>query len=346
MEPCKTEKPFRIPFGCMPSLVWLGLFLLGFSWILFNSRWMKEPVMDQKPVESVRIVERDLKIEPDWDSVNSDVKNAVEEARTQAEQVIGDGLNHFCMDLKLRVRDIFLPWFLSYSTQQKLRWLSLKSTVKGWVMADIPDSEAVLQGFVAQAFQERVLRPPLAQRDLELLLDRAVDTFSSQLKTNLESIRVKYEIQSGPWTQCLNDLADLSVSMPDSRSVDLDTKALSAVTALGLVELAGKSVSGSAEGVVSRASQSVRTVVARFPILTLVLALWVWDLADHAITVRRIRPELEESLDSYIDRLKESLAEDPDYGLKSVIAKVADQVTRKLTGISTRKKEKDRACGV
>lgn len=336
MEPFKTEKPFHIPLGCMPSAILLGLFLLGFAWILFNSRWMQVPALEAVPSEPVRTVERDLKIEPDWDSVDEDVKVAVNQARAQAEQVIDSGLNQFSSDLKLRVREIFLPWFLSYSTQQKLRWLSLKSTVKGWVMADIPESEAVLQGFVAQAFQERVLRPPLAQRDFELLLDRAVETFSRQLKSNLESIRVKYEIQNAPWTRCLEDLAKLSVSMPDSRSVDLDTKALSAVTALGLVELAGKSVSGSAEGVVSKTSQSVKTVVARFPILTLVLALWVWDLADHAITVRRIRPELEESLDDYIDRLKESLAEDPDFGLKSVIAKVADQATRKLTGIDTR----------
>ena len=332
MEPCKTEKPLRISAGCLPSLALLGLFLLAFAWVLFNSRWMGAPSADLNSTEPAREVERDLKAEPDWDAVDKYVQVAVEAAACEGERVVDEGLEAFCANLKTRVHDLFLPWFLGYGTQQKMRWLSLKSTVKGWVLSDAPKCESVLQAFVAQSFQERVLRPPLAQKELELLLDRAVEAFGGTLKANLESIRVKYKIQNGPWADTIKDLSELAVSMPDSRSVELDTKALTAVTALGLVNIVGNTaLSGTAEGMASKAGRSVGTVVSRFPILTVVLALWVWDLADHAVTVRRIRPELEESLDAYIDRLKESLAEDPEYGLKQAIGKVAGQAAGVLT---------------
>ncbi|MCB0304858.1 MAG: hypothetical protein KDI38_13890 [Calditrichaeota bacterium] len=281
-----------------------------------------------------------------WDQVDDEVRRILENARKKAQAEADLRLTRWTDEMMVRVDDDFLEWYFDYWNQQVLGLKSIWYWSLNQLMADQPTAAEGITEDIQLAFAQRVLRPQVAQLELERITRDAMEIYVYELRRGLDHIPKTYQIPQGEWDRYLEDLAILTGGVEGNREVDLTLKALTVGGASGAVLLAGsiRQASGrfgsklipgmagkSAAKLATRTGRSVlRKTGGRLLGPIIGIGILIWDYWDHSETKRINKPILRQAIADYFHEMKGSLLYDNDTGIMSVIHKIEIGIVRGL----------------
>ncbi|HBB31995.1 MAG TPA: hypothetical protein DDZ80_09240 [Cyanobacteria bacterium UBA8803] len=287
---------------------------------------------------------------PDQNEIDSAIATAIIDAHTQAERLASARLDEWVEELMTRVDGSFLNWYFDYFNQKKMEfsapfvWLSAAAT--HWLdTKNPPPSQAVAEKLTEDfqtEFAKRVLRPKIAQLELEHLTRDTVNLYISELGNNISKIQTTYNIPQGQWEQYLEDIAvtirdtegnisNLSLKVLVGGSTYLLAKTMLPIaTKIGskvAVSLAGKTTAKMAAktgGVVAGklGAQFIDPIVA--------FGIIIWDLWDYHHTVKVDRPILREAILDYLQEVKASLLDNPENSVMAAIDRLESGILKSL----------------
>lgn len=329
--------------GLLAKIFWLMVVLvvaavLGKSWL---SREAAVPERVNKPVPAPPI---------DWSQVDAAIVAVLRPARAAAETTATQKLEAWSEDLMWRVDHDFLDWYFSYWNQQKLGLKALGYTVKHYIFADEPEAAARLTEEVQQEFAQRVLRPQIAQLELERITTEVLEVYLSRLTAALAGIPEEYKIPQPEWERYLNDIAVLTTRVEGNREIALSLKAATVASVGGGALLAhtlspalpslGSKVSGKLAG--KAAGEVAAEVAAKTggkvtaktggKLLGLIVGFGIllWEVWDHSQTEEIERPKLRQTIADYFVEVKHSLLYEPETGIMSIIHDMEDNIISSL----------------
>ena len=320
-------------------LIVIGVAALG------NLLWSRDAatVKTKRPA----VVSRPLPPPPvDWRAVDRRVAVAMQVARERAEKAADEKLDAWTASLMVRVDRDFLTWYFGYWPQQ---WLGLKA-IWYWsaskVLEDRPSVAERITGDVQEQFAARVLRPQIAQLELERITREVLEVYVAELSREMQKIPGEYKIAPADWQRYLEDVALLTTAVHADRSVPLTLKALTATGGAGTVLLVRKlspAISRLGSGVTARmaggaagklAAKTGGKVAARAggkfagPIIG--IGVVVWDVWDHNHTKKVQRPVLRQSIVDYFGEVKQSLLHDPTSGILTSLHAVEGDLLKRV----------------
>lgn len=288
--------------------------------------------------KSSNIVVIDKKI-IDHSQIDQAIATALKDAHTNAEHFASERLDEWVGELMTRVDGSFLDWYFNYFTQKKLEFSSpfiwLSSAVAHRIDTNtLSPEQKVAENLTAEfqsEFAKRVLRPKIAQLELERITRETINLYISELGNNLSNIQSSYKIPQGQWERFLSDIAitindtegnisNLSLKVLVGGSTYLIAKAMiPVVTKVGskvAVAFAGKATAKMAAktgGVVAG------KIGAEFLDPIVGIGILIWDVWDYHHTVAVERPILKTAILDYLNEVKASLLDNPDNGIMAVI---------------------------
>jgi hypothetical protein len=286
--------------------------------------------------------------------VDRAISSAIGTARTQAESFASEQLDEWVDELMNRVDASFLDWYFNYFNQKKLEfstpfiWLS--SAVVRWIDTKNPSPGQKVAENLTQEFQtefaKRVLRPKIAQLELERITRDTINLYVSELGNNLSTIQSNYKIPQGQWERYLGDIAitisdtegnisNLSLKVLVGGSTYLLAKAMiPAVTKIGskvAVSFAGKATAKMA----AKTGGAVATKIgAEFLDPIVAVGIIIWDLWDYQNTVKVSRPILREAIQDYLKEVKASLLDNPEDGIMAAIYQLESGILKSVRSAS------------
>ncbi|HIG27139.1 MAG TPA: hypothetical protein EYQ50_04850 [Verrucomicrobiales bacterium] len=192
-----------------------------------------------------------------WHEVDQSIAQAIQSANKGAENLATAQLDLWTREMMHRVDDDFLNWYFSYWNQQVFGLKSLFHQTLHFVSPTHPSSAEIITQEVQEEFSKRVLRPQLAQLELENIVRKVMNRYVVNLRETLDGIPLEYEIARPQWERHLNDIAVLSTNSDGTRDVALTLKALYVSGAGGAVVLAGKTKS-----IITKIGNGVATATA------------------------------------------------------------------------------------
>lgn len=292
----------------------------------------------------------------DWSMVDQDIVTAIKNADTTAEKFASAKLDAWVDELKTRVNSSFLDWYFNYFNQKKLEFSApfvyLSSAASHWIDSDKPSPDQVVAQKMTEDFQlefaKRVLRPKIAQFELERITTDTVNQYISQLEKNISSIQGNYNIPQGEWQRYLNDIA-ITINDNEGVTSSLPLKALVGGGSYLFVKAAiptavkiGSSVAIKFAGKAA-AKMAAKTggaiagkIGAEFldPIVT--VGIVIWDLWDYNRTVSVNRPILRSAIYDYLDEVKNSLLDNPANGIMMSIHQLEDGILKSVVSANHR----------
>jgi hypothetical protein len=283
-----------------------------------------------------------------WHEVDAAIVRALKSSHTKAEDTAKARLGEWTGALQKRIDEDFLKWYFSYWQQQ---WLGLKAI--GYWLADRQVVEQIVgeQPSMAERiteeiqgeFSKRVLRPQIAQLQMERIAEEVVSVFVGELQKNLAPIPEKYHIPQAAWDRYLEDMAALTAQVEGNRQVTLTLKAVTATVAGGVTVAAVKvtqmltpvlakigtkmTTKAAAEGA-GKAAATVATkaggkvagkVGGKFLGAIVGVGIMIWDVWDHHQTKKTESPILRQNLADYLTELQQSLLYEPETGLMTIV---------------------------
>ncbi len=234
-------------------------------------------------------------------------------------------------DLMQRVDDDYLDWYFGYWTQNTLGLKALWHGTLHAVHPASPSAEDRLRQTVRTEFAARVLRPAIAQRELERMTGEVMDVYVAALAQALDAVPETRRIPRGDWNAYLADIGSLVGTTEAARSVDLPAKAMVAasvgggmVVARAAAPLAARWGAASAgrmagAGLARGGTQLAAVAGGRFLGPVLGGGILAWDVWDHHRTRATQRPVLRQNLEDYLRELEHVLLYDPEAGVLSVV---------------------------
>ncbi len=313
----------------LTRIIWLvvvGLLAAGLGWWFLDGR-------GSSTTSEPRFSEV---IEPiDWTGVDAAVVAAVATAHTNAEQHTRTMLTQWKDERMVRVDESFLDWYFSYWNQNVLGMKALWYQTVHAIHSGSPDAAERITREIQEEFAARVLRPNVAQLELEQMSRAAMQTYVSSLQEELRVIPEQYELPAADWDRYLADLSQVTVASEGQREVPLTLKAVvttaSAVTLVTTARMApyasrvassmGSRLAGRAAAGTAAKSGAKVAGQAGGKLLGPIIGIGVvaWDVWDHQSTKRRERPLLRENIADYFDEMIEVLVNEPSSGLLSPI---------------------------
>lgn len=287
---------------------------------------------------------------PDQQEIDQAIIVALDTARTQAKDFATQELDHWIEQLMSRVDESFLPWYFDYFNQKKMEfsapfvWLSSK--VSGWWNKNSPPpSQAVAEQLTEDLqteFAKRVLRPKIAQMELERITRETTNLYIEQLRREVSGIQSSYKIPQAQWERYLDDIAvtiidteghisNLSMKVLTGGSTYVLAKAMiPAVTKIGskvAVSAAGKAsakVAAKTGGVVAGklGAQFLDPIVA--------VGIIAWDVWDYHHTVDIERPILRSALADYLWEVRASLLDNHRNSVMAAVYQVEEGIFQSL----------------
>lgn len=329
--------------NCASKLVWS---LAGLIIVAAIGRYLF--VSLQHPEVSQTQLEVNVQTPIAWDKVDAEIAAALRSSHTAAESYAKQKLDSWTKELEKRIDDDFLTWYFGYWQQQ---WLGLKTV--GYWLADhtvverlIGEQPSTAEGItedIQAAFAKRVLRPQIAQLQLERIADETVTVYVADLQQHLATIPRKYRIPKTDWERYLQDIAVLTSTVEGNRRIALSLKTLAAtgiaggtVAAINVARLlkpmmtrigAKMTTQAAAEGA-GQAAANIATrmgakvgarVGGKFLGVIVGVGVVVWDVWDHHHTAQVERPVLRQNLVDYLQELEHSLLYEPETGLMAII---------------------------
>jgi len=271
----------------------------------------------------------------DWGNVNDDIRMSLEKSRKYAESIASKELTQWVDRLMSRVDDDFLPWYFDYWTQQKMGLEGLIAQIWHWVDSDSPTAAEKITEDVQSEFSSKVLRPQIAQLELERIVNKTVGEYSKSLSDNLNKIPGKYNIKRADWERYIGDISVMTGNVDAGRSVSISLKVLTGVGAGGLylmfrsikpvISKIGAKISTkmSAKFAARMATKTGGKVAykagGKFLGSIIAIGIIIWDVWDHFNTKKKAMPVLRRNIRDYLIELKRSVLTDPDYGVMTVI---------------------------
>lgn len=279
-----------------------------------------------------------------WQEVDQDLVAALREARMAAREYAEAELDIWIATMMERVDDSFLEWYFSYWTQQVLGLKGLYQYGAHYVLKTQPTATEKLTEEIQQEFSTRVLRPQIAQRVLERIVQQSAEIYVANLVDKLNSFPETYKIPQPVWSEYLEDISVTAEQSDGNRTTPLTLKALTVTGAGGTVLLIGhlKAMLGKVGAKVMTKSSSklassmaaktggkvVAKVGGKFFGTIAGFGVLVWDIWDHTATEKDSRPLLRDSLEEYFQELKIILLDDPDYGVMTTFLMLEADIAR------------------
>lgn len=319
------------------KVLWTIAFLilvagLGKLLIFRSSEKISHPDKVEKPVlEKI-----------DWRMVNRDIKLGLEKSRKHVEELASKDLDKWTQKLMIRVDEDFLPWYFSYWTQQKMGLEGLLAQIWHWVDSDSSTAAEKITEDVQEEFSSKVLRPQIAQLELERIINIVVAEYSKNLSFNLEKIPKKYNIKKVDWDRYINDISVMTGNVEAGREISISLKVLTGAGVGGLflmfrsikplisrvgAKLSGKMSAKFAAGMATKTGGKVAfRSGGRFIGSIIAIGIIIWDVWDHFRTKKKAMPILRRNIKDYLVELKKSILNDPDFGIMTVIHRLESKI--------------------
>jgi len=271
----------------------------------------------------------------EWSKVNAEIEDEMRAAREESEILAAEKLDLWIEGLMRCVDGDFMDWYFSYWTQQKIGLKSLLYQVLHWVDDDnaTPAERITLE--VQEEFANRVLRPQIAQMEVERIVNEILADYANRVRDRLKHIPEKYDIQPADWDRYLADVAVMVKNVEAGRHTPLSLKAIAGVTAGGVILLfrtikpvisriaARVSARWTAKAAGRMASKTGGMVAARmggrFVGAIIAVGIIIWDVWDHHQTRKKAQPVLRQNIKDYLSEVKNSILHDPEYGIMTII---------------------------
>ncbi|MCP5106199.1 MAG: hypothetical protein GY950_22625 [bacterium] len=271
----------------------------------------------------------------DWSLVNKAIEKTMMEARKETEELAAAKLDQWIAKNMARVDNDFMDWYFGYWTQQALGLKGLLAQVWHWVDGDNPTAAEKLTQVVQEEFTIRVIRPQIAQMELERIINETVSHYCSTLKGKLEHIPTEYKIKRADWERYIGDLSVMVQNVEANRQTSLPLKAVVGLTAGGtlllvnslkpvITKIAGKiSAKLTAKTAGKMAAKTGGKVAAKtggkFLGSIVAIGIIIWDVWDHYSTKKKAKPILRQNILDYLNEVKHSILHDPAYGIMTII---------------------------
>ncbi len=347
---------------CTGFLASVSRFLRSIAWLLvavvltgITGSWLYRSIGSGTNVSAERQSHRRTQTTIDWSLVDADIAVAIQDARQSAHAEASGRLDKWIEQLRIRIDEEFLPWYFSYWTQKGLAFDALGYWLKDsrWAerfLGEQPSMAEAITADIQTKFAQTVLRPPIAQREIESIIREMMTVYFDQLQGDLKAIQARYEIPQPEWEAYLHDMAQLTLgSAPDTTALHI--KAVYAGVGTGSIvaiavlvdtirqaihyvgaKLAARQVATSAAkaaaATATKAAAATGSKVAAGkcfgPIV--LLGVVIWDVGDHTYTRRVHKPVLRRNMNDYLDRLHDMLLNDPEVGMMGVINAIETQL--------------------
>jgi hypothetical protein len=285
---------------------------------------------------SVVIVDRTL---PNPSELDRAIATAVKDAHTKAESFASEQLDEWVNELMPRVDGSFLDWYFDYFNQKKMEfrtpfvWLS--SAAVHWIDTNNPPPRQVVAEKLTEDFQtefaKRVLRPKIAQLELERITKDTINLYVSELGNNISSVQSSYKIPQGQWERYLEDIAitindtegnisNLSLKVLAGGSTYLLTKAMIPVVAkIGSKVAASFAGKATAKMAAKTGGMVAGQLGAQLLDPIVAVGIIIWDVWDYKHTVKIDRPVLRAAIVDYLKEVKSSLLDNSENGIMASI---------------------------
>jgi hypothetical protein len=286
----------------------------------------------------------------DWKILDESIITAIKNADVTAQNFAEAKLDDWVNGLMVNVDGSFLDWYFNYFNQKKLEfsapfiWAS--SAVAHWVDSNQPSPEQVVVEKMTEDFQlefaKRVLRPKIAQFELESITNDTVNVYVSQLEKNISSIQGKYHIPQGNWERYLNEIA-ITINESEGVTSNLTLKTLVGggsylfvKTAIPIAAKVGSKIATTFAGKAGAkmAAKTGGMVAGKIgaelldPIVG--IGILIWDLWDYNHTVSINRPILRASILEYLHQVKHSLLNNPTNGIMASINQLESRILKSV----------------
>ena len=139
----------------------------------------------------------------DWSAIDAAIVEALQSARSKAEQQANVKLDGWTSSLMTRVDGDFLEWYFSYWTQQKIGLKGVWYWTVNKVMSDEPAMAEKITEDIQEEFSKRVLRPQISQMEIERITREVLEVYVTELSNALKAIPSRYNIPHPDWERHL-----------------------------------------------------------------------------------------------------------------------------------------------
>lgn len=285
-----------------------------------------------------------------WHQVDKDIRSALESAHADAEEYASKKLEKWTDELMVRVDEDFLPWYFGYWQQQ---WMGLQglwywSWDKLW--NEKPTMVENITENIQREFAARVLRPEIAQMQIERLARETVETYIQGLQTRVTQIPARYNIPQGEWERYLEGISHTTQDVEANRSTPINLKLIagagmfSSVKVVGLLssslkpliakigtKISAKSATKVASKVAVKSGAKVAAGAGGKMLGPIVgIGILIWDVWDHYSTKAEQQPIMRRNLNDFLVEMRTDLLKNPEAGILAVIDSIEGQMVTSL----------------
>ncbi len=284
--------------------------------------------------------------------ISDRITEAIKEARQVAEAEASKDLDQWVSELMNRVDDSFLPWYFGYFNQKgrelNVVWTGLSSSILHRADKNRPTGKQAIAEKLTQDFQQefanRVLRPQIAQLELEKIARNTITLYADRLIENLGEVQASYQIPQGDWERYINDIAITVFGIEGNPSGKLQRNILVGTTGFILAKamlptigkLSSKLVISLASKTGAKMATKTGTLVAGKLGVQLIdpiaaVGIMAWDVWDHHHTVNVEKPILRQALFDYLEQVKFSLLDNHQNSIMNSIYQVEDKILESVS---------------
>lgn len=287
----------------------------------------------------------------DWSDYEKLTEEKMREAHKQAQDFASQELDTWINDLTNRIDNNFLDWYFGYFTQKQIeyrsfftgivanfqRWLDPKSRAPEERIA-----EAITEEFQTE-FAKRVLAPEISQLKLESIATKTAKKYLKVLKEEFNEIPIENNISPATWERYLRETA---IDIPNVEGKIIETSLQKLTLAGGyvvfkpliapLVPKVSSAVVGTLAGkagakIAAKTGSVLATKIGgTFLDATVGVGILLWDIWDTNHTASIEKPILRQNLVDYLQLVKESVLDNPDNGIMTVVEKIDQTILRSI----------------
>jgi hypothetical protein len=325
----------------LSRVIWFVIVLIGAAtvgqWLVTDQSATAPPAQTAKSLPKPAI---------NWAQVDADIVHVLKDAASAAEEAATHKLEVWTNALMQRVDDDFLDWYFGYWNQQSLGLKALWYWSVSKVLSDAPDAAERLTAEIQAQFAARVLRPEIAQLELERLTNEVLKIYVTKVREYLAPIPEKYQITPPDWERYLDNIAVIIARTEGNRETPLTLKAFTVTTGASAVvlgpalvpaikQIGGKvsgKLAGKAAGSMAAKTGAKVGVKAGSKLLGPMIGMGIilWDVWDHHQTQKDGRPILRQAIADYFTAVQQKLLHEPESGVMSVLHTIEGNIISSL----------------
>jgi len=288
----------------------------------------------------------------DWDKIDIAIQDSLKLAYQNTNKYADEQLQLWVDDLATRIDPYFLDWYFGYFNQKSIEYKGFFTAIKGGILKLLKFTDKDVNEQIAEEitgdfqteFAKRVLRPQIAQLQIERITDKIVRHYLDQVRNNVNNIAIQYKIPQADWNNYLNDIA---VSIYDTEG-NISNTPLKVFTGAGayvavkplIVKLIPTVSSKMTAKLAGKAGAKVATktggvlagkIGGAFLDATVAVGIILWDVWDINHTAQIERPILKANLIDYLQEVKDSLLNNPQTGMMNIVKQMESTIASSLT---------------